>query len=124
MLLLARNLLIDGEAAYIAQAVTLEHIWTTLPGAHAVPFPSTFSEEDVLCATEDAEDASRGGELLQAVRDSMGGLFPERGLVRHEQYDEAKDALRQLKEQVIAQYARTEEEIRMWEDGWPCPCDS
>jgi len=120
MLLLARNLLVDGEAAYIAQAVAMERIWPTLSCTQAVQFPLTFSEEDVMRAEKDAENASRGMQLLQAVRVSMGELFPERGMVRHEQYDEAKDALRQLNEQMIGQYARNEEEIKMLEDVWPC----
>ena len=70
-------------------------------------------------AERDAENASRGMELLQTVRDSMGDLFPERGIVKSEQYDEAREALRQLKDQVIEMYACNEEERRVWEDIWP-----
>jgi hypothetical protein len=33
LLLLARNILIDGEASYMAQACELASIWETLPGA-------------------------------------------------------------------------------------------
>jgi len=32
-LLLARNLLIDGEATYLSQVAELEATWDTLPGA-------------------------------------------------------------------------------------------
>ena len=92
MLLLARNLLINGEAAYIAQAVAFEHIWPTLPCACPFQFPLNFSKEDVTRAGKDAENASRGVELLRAVRDSMVDLFQLREMVRHEQYDEVKDA--------------------------------
>ena len=58
-------------------------------------------------------------ELLRAVRDSMGDLFPLRGMVGHEQYDKVKDALRQLKEHVFEQYAYNEEGFRTWDDVWP-----
>lgn len=119
MLLLARNLLVDGEAAYIAQAVALEHIWPTLSCTHTAQFPLIFSEEDVVRAERDAEDALRGMELLQTVRDSMGDLLPEHGIVKHEQYDEVKEALRQIKIQVIEQYACDDDERRVWDDMWP-----
>ena len=90
MLLLAMNLLVNGEAAYIAQAAAFEHVWPTLPCTRPDQFPLNFY--DVTRAEKDAKNASRGVELLRAVRDSMVDLFQLREMVRHEQYDEVKDA--------------------------------
>ena len=49
----------------------------------------------------------------------MGDLFPEQGLVRHDQYDEAKHALGQIKEQVIEDFAQGEEDRIAWHRSWP-----
>lgn len=58
-------------------------------------------------------------ELMGRVRESLGELFPERGIVRLEQYEESKDALRQMKEQVIEMFAGNEHEVQLWKENWP-----
>jgi replication fork clamp-binding protein CrfC len=67
----------------------------------------------------DAEGALRGMYAMQDVRDSLEDLFPERGLVRSEQYELAKAALRRCKEQFIERVARTDEEKAVWRESWP-----
>ena len=58
--------------------------------------------------------------LMGSVRDSIGrDLFPQRGVVRVDQYDEAKRALGQMKELVMKGYARDEYERTLWEKEWP-----
>ena len=52
----------------------------------------------------------------------MGDLFPDNWFVRHEQYDEALNALGQLKEQVIETFAKSEEDRVAWEESWPFDC--
>ena len=56
---------------------------------------------------------------MRQVQESLGELFPERGIVRNDQYEETRDALRQIKEQVIDMYARAEKEKEIWRAGWP-----
>ncbi|KAI9835963.1 MAG: hypothetical protein M1838_005179 [Thelocarpon superellum] len=46
-------------------------------------------------------------------------LFPERGLVREDQYDEARDAMRQMTKQVIEAFAPNERESEIWQENWP-----
>ena len=122
LLLLARNLLVDGEATYLAQVLELEETWNELPGvcAHeAVPFPFQFSNEERAEIKADVDGALRGIEAMRGVRDSLGELFPERGIVRNDQYEEARDALRQIREQVIDTYTKDEKEKDIWREGWP-----
>ena len=111
LLLLARNLLIDGEATYLAQVIELEKTWQDLSGVQvrgSVPFPFHFSEEEKQEIEVDAEGALRGMQAMRGIKESLGELFPEQGIVRPEQHDEALDALQQIKEQVIDEYARNE----------------
>lgn len=76
--------------------------------------------EHVIAEVEaDSEGALRGMEAMAGVQETLGNLFPERGCVRPEQYDEAKDALRQCKEQIIDLFANTEAERAAWRDLWP-----
>jgi hypothetical protein len=122
LLLLARNLLIDGEATYLAQVIELEKTWAELPGVRArggASYPFHFSDAEKAEIEADVSGALRGIQAMQGIQKSLGELFPERGIVRVEQYDEAQDALRQIKEQVIESFARDERERRSWREEWP-----
>jgi hypothetical protein len=119
LLLLARNLLIDGEATYLFQVAELESIWDDLPESKGSTYPFSFSAKDREQMKADVEGAVRGMELMRAIREEIGELFPEQGIVRHELYEEALDALRQMKEQVIAEFAQTKHDREVWEEVWP-----
>ena len=122
LLLLARNLLVDGEATYLTQMVELEKTWAELPGVctrGAAPFPFQFSIEERTEIETDVGGALRGIEAMRNVQESLGELFPERGIVRNDQYEETRDALRQIREQVIETYASDESDREIWREGWP-----
>ena len=120
LLLLACTLLIDGEASYLLQVAELQSKWSNLPEAKSTPYPFTFSAKDREAMDADVEGAVRGMEAMRAIREEIGELFPEQGIVRHEQYEEALDALRQMKEQVIEEFARNEEVRKACEEEvWP-----
>ena len=53
-------------------------------------------------------------EAMKAIRHAIGELFPEQGLVRTELYEEALDALDQVKHQMIDEYAKNEEKRMVW----------
>ncbi|KAF4237520.1 hypothetical protein CNMCM8980_002423 [Aspergillus fumigatiaffinis] len=110
MLLFAQNLLIDGEALYQSRCLDLEKEWTTLPGVQASgypPFPLQFSTDEVALIDEDVSGAIRGQ------------LWPDKGVVRPEQYDEVKRLLKQAKAELIDRLAHSETERAAWEESWP-----
>jgi len=123
LLLVAQRLFIDGEAQYLASILALEDAWLDLPGVVAQgspPYPFHFSLAERTDIEADAKGAADGMNLMCSVRDSIGrDLFPERGVVRVDQYDEAKDALRQIKTQVLDLYAHNDHERKLWEEDWP-----
>ncbi|KAH7087483.1 kinase-like domain-containing protein [Paraphoma chrysanthemicola] len=119
LLLLARNLFIDGEATYLLQVAELESQWSELPGSNGAPYLFKLSVAERKEMEAQVEGVIRGMEAMRAIHDALGELFPEQGVVKPEQYDEALDALGQMKEQVIEEFARTEEERRQWEEAWP-----
>ncbi|KAI9709411.1 MAG: hypothetical protein M1812_007688 [Candelaria pacifica] len=117
-----RQLLLHGEAVYLTQTVELEKEWNELPGviAHGnAPFPFNFSSEEKADFEADCEREHRSMCLVKDVQASMGDLYPDGWIVSEEKYDETKDALRQMKEQVIATYAHNESEVAIWEEHWP-----
>lgn len=117
-LLFARYLLVDGEAMYMGLLLKVSEE----EGAERVFDPSLLSltEQKKADIHANVEMSSRAIDLMAQVRDVLGDLFPKRGiLVRSEDYDETKEALRQVKEDVIEEYAKTEEDKKEWERVWP-----
>lgn len=67
----------------------LEKEWSSLPGVQAAgnpPFPLRFSADKADSIDEDATGAIRGMELMQSLRQSLGELWPEKGVVRSSFY--------------------------------------
>jgi hypothetical protein len=113
LLLLAQNLLIDGEAHYQARIADLERSWADLPGVRAhdnLPFPCHFSSGELTAIHSNEARAIRGMEYMELVKQKLGDLWPEKGIIRHDQYNESKAALRQAKQQIIDQFALDEQE--------------
>lgn len=65
------------------------------------------------------EGALLGMQAMEGIRESLEELFPEQGCVRSELYEDAIDALGQMKEQVIDEFAKNQEERQIWEKWWP-----
>jgi len=62
LLLLARNILVDGEASYLRQVADLEAIWNTLPGYDGTPYPFSFTKQERHEMEEDVDGVARGME--------------------------------------------------------------
>ncbi|GFN11009.1 phosphotransferase enzyme family protein [Aspergillus tubingensis] len=122
MMLFAQNLLIDGEALYRARLLELEEEWPCLPGVQVSgnpPFPLQYTTGEVSSIHEDADKASRSMGLMRGVKESLGELWPEKGIVPPERYDEVRELLRHVKTELIQQLANSEEEKIGWEKAWP-----
>jgi len=112
LLLLARNILIDGEAAYMVQACELkddDEMWQTLTGGGEAPgtttaFPLSFSPTELQTIEADMELAEVGMAAMRHMREILGEeLFPISGYVSPDRYQEAVDAIRQTRELVLAE---------------------
>lgn len=49
----------------------------------------------------------------------MGDLWPDKGFVEHERYDDCKAALNEVKGQVLEQLAETDKEKAEYKRYWP-----
>ncbi|WEW59250.1 hypothetical protein PRK78_004719 [Emydomyces testavorans] len=120
LLLLARNLLIDGEATYLALVAELERTWADLPGVTSSDhYPFHFSDAEKTEMERNVSGALLGMRAMQSIQETIGDLFPEQGIVRLDQFEEAKDALRQAKEYIMHTFAKNENEKKVWEKEWP-----
>lgn len=119
LLLLARNILVAGKATYLAQVAELETAWDSLPDNHGSSCPIIFSEAERAEIEADVEGAVRGMDAMRGVQDSLGDLFPIQGFVRSELYDDAVEALRQICEQVVDEFAHDEQDKETWNRVWP-----
>ena len=119
ILLLARNILIDGEVTCLSQLAELESTWSDLSADRSSACPFAFSEKDRDGLEADMEGVVRGMQAMRSIRDGLGELFPEQGIVRPDHYDKALNALNQMREQVISTYASNSKEGKIWEKEWP-----
>jgi len=112
LLLLARDIIIDGEIQYLSQAAESEATWHTRPQAQNSAYPLAFSAKQRQELKAELDGVLRGMGIVTAIRDSIGELFPEKGLGALDRYDASLNALEQMKEQVVEEYAKNEQEGR------------
>jgi hypothetical protein len=110
----------NGEAHFLSLLVDLKDTSADLPGVtRDTPFPFDFSEEDLERIRLDSDDAIAGTELVSGIKEKMGDLWPDKGFIEYEQYDDCKAALDELKGQILDQLAETDEEKAEYQRHWP-----
>ncbi|XP_014556221.1 hypothetical protein COCVIDRAFT_38092 [Bipolaris victoriae FI3] len=100
LLLLARNLLIDGEALYLGKITELEQTWDEFSGKEDSNYLFAFSNKEREELKADAEGATRG-------------------IVKADDYEEVLDALSQMKDQMISAFVTNARGRQAWEKAWP-----
>lgn len=120
---LSKRLFEIGEAHVHFLLAGLKAKWTDIPAVQAAAssprFPLSFSENQLTEIETDVEAATHGIELMEKFRRRLGELWPDKGVVRHEHYEETKARLRQLKDEALHEYARTEQDKALFELFWP-----
>ncbi|KAL4867391.1 hypothetical protein BDV12DRAFT_186685 [Aspergillus spectabilis] len=120
MMLLAQNLLVDGEAVYYSRILDFarnKKESSNIPGVQAagnLPFPIRISSEEASATREDISGTIKAMELMQNIKESLGELWPEKGIVRPDQYDEGKRRLEKAKIELVDRVAHSEVERTAW----------
>lgn len=104
LLLLARNILVDGEASYVAQVCELRDIWETLPGTEGVGFPLEFHKAEIQEMHADVERSLLGMQAMRRLRETLGDLYPEHGYVSPDKHKEAVGMLFEARRQVLSEF--------------------
>lgn len=112
LLLLARHLLVDGEAHYLWCIKELRSEWDKLPTVQAASghpqFPFTYSPDDVQKMETSVEETQKAMHAMDELKDLLGEDFPDRGAVLPEQHDRIIKRLRELKRYFVTKYGDLE----------------
>ncbi|KAJ5708665.1 phosphotransferase enzyme family protein [Penicillium malachiteum] len=120
LIFLAHRIFEYGEAHLQSLLVDLKDTWIDSPAfTSANPFPLVFSKTDVERIKLDSDGAVAGTELVADVKERMGDLWPDKGFIESEKYDDCKEALHELKCLIIEQLAEKDEERAEYERCWP-----
>ncbi|PLN85569.1 kinase-like domain-containing protein, partial [Aspergillus taichungensis] len=120
LMFLAHRMFEYGEAHFQSLLVDLKDSWAELPTVTSdSPFPLHFSEADIERIKIDSDGAVAGTQLVAEVKERMGDLWPDKGSIEHERYDDCKAALAEVKGQILEQLAETDEERAEYERYWP-----
>lgn len=122
LLTIARNIFREGEGPYLAQILQLLGSRSDIV---ALGEPVDSASQDRLAALLNDRQglqkyvtaAEESADVMEMVDEAIGA--PQARLVAPDRYDEVKRALGQLKKEIIAKYARTEEDKIAWEKAWP-----
>lgn len=120
LMFLAHRMFEYGEAHFQSLLVDLKDIWADLLATTSeTPFSFEFSEADIERIKLDCDGAVAGTELAAAAKERLGDLWPDKGFIEHEQCDDCKAALDQVKAQILEQLAENDEEKAEYERYWP-----
>ncbi|KAL1857909.1 hypothetical protein Plec18170_003133 [Paecilomyces lecythidis] len=120
LIFLAHRMFEYGEAHFQSLLVDLKDSWADLPAVISdTPFPFDFSEEDIERIKLESDGAVAGTDLVAEVKERLGDLWPDKGFIEQERYDECRAALHEMKSQILEQLAETAEEKAEYERYWP-----
>lgn len=114
LIFLAHRMFEYGEAHFQSLLVDLKDTWPS-----DSPFPFNFSEADIERLNLDSDGAVAGTDLVAEVKERLGDLWPDKGFIEHERYDDCRAALLEVKGLILEQLAETGEEIAEYERYWP-----
>ncbi|KAL3484151.1 hypothetical protein BJX62DRAFT_244210 [Aspergillus germanicus] len=104
LIFLAHRIFEYGEAHFQSLVADLEDTWKDLPAIASVRlFPFHFSEAEYERIKEDSDCAVAGTELVVEAKERLGNLWPDKGFIEHERYNECKAALDKIKGLILEQ---------------------
>ncbi|GJP90514.1 putative phosphotransferase enzyme family protein [Aspergillus niger] len=109
-----------GEAHFQSLLVDLKDHWEDLPGVSGdFPFPFSFSDAEIERNKLVSDGAVAGTELVAGVKEQLGDLWPDKGLIEHERYEECRAALEEVRDRIVEELGESEEEREEYRRLWP-----
>ncbi|KAL2811392.1 hypothetical protein BJX63DRAFT_444095 [Aspergillus granulosus] len=110
-----------AQDLYLKICLYLENEWAKILRVQASgspPFLLQFSADEIQQIEKYATGAVRAMELTRGLREELGELWPEKGIVWSEKYDETKQRLNGAKTQLIERLVPSDPERLAWEESW------
>ncbi|KAM5445163.1 hypothetical protein MaudCBS49596_007799 [Microsporum audouinii] len=115
---LSKNLFILGEAHFRALVLDLKNEWAEL----GKEFPLKVSKAEIEEIEADVEAADLGIEVMNGIVERMGDLWPDKGLIEHENYEAAMAMLRDIKRELMELVVHSAADRKAFETFWPFDC--
>ncbi|DAA73868.1 TPA_exp: Uncharacterized protein A8136_3854 [Trichophyton benhamiae CBS 112371] len=118
MLGLSQNLFVFGEAHFRALVLDLRDEWVKL----GKEFPLEFSTAEISEIEADVKAADMGIGFMNMMIEKMGDLWPEKGVIDHENYDVVMAMLHDIKTELIERVVHSPEDRKAFDMFWPFDC--
>ncbi|OJI83858.1 hypothetical protein ASPTUDRAFT_190294 [Aspergillus tubingensis CBS 134.48] len=119
LIFLAHRMFEYGEAHFMSLLVDLKDHWGGLPGTGDVPFPFEFTDAEIERIKVACDGAVAGTELVDGVKEQWGDLWPDKGLIENERYEECRAALGEVRDRIVEVLGESEEEREEYRRWWP-----
>ncbi|OAL71125.1 hypothetical protein A7D00_4788 [Trichophyton violaceum] len=117
---LAHRMFEYGEAHFESLLADLKDTWPDLPAVPSnKPFPFDFSKEEYERIKFSSDNVVAATDLVTEVKEQLGDLWPDKGFIEHDRFDECKFALKEVRLQILEQLAQSEEERAEFDRHWP-----
>ena len=117
---LVRNVAVLGEAHARALLLDLRDEWLQMSSGQE--FPLDFSEEEVTEIENDVQDADLGIKIMGTIKERLGDLWPEKGLIEQENYEVVMTELRAIKTELMDALVKNESDREIFLKYWPFDC--
>ncbi|XRM48499.1 hypothetical protein ABZX51_011417 [Aspergillus tubingensis] len=119
LIFLAHRMFEYGEAHFMSLLVDMKDHWGDLPDTGNVPLPFEFTEAEIERIKVACDGAVAGTELVDGVKEQLGDLWPDKGLIENERYEECRAALGEVRDRIVEELAESEEEREEYRRWWP-----
>ncbi|EZF29949.1 hypothetical protein H101_06405 [Trichophyton interdigitale H6] len=108
---------------YRAVSSKMEEDWQEYapkgPDMNPVPCPFSFPQAKITEIHEDEEATARSTRIAAQIQEHLGPLYPYKGVIEHENYEEVKKILGEIKQEVIEHLFETTDDIQTFDNQWP-----
>ncbi|OAL75302.1 hypothetical protein A7D00_0901 [Trichophyton violaceum] len=84
-----------------------------------VPCPFNFSQAEITEIDEDEEATASSTRIATQIQEHLGPLYPHKGVIEHENYEEVKKILGEIKQEVIEHLFESTDDIQTFDSQWP-----
>ncbi|DAA72768.1 TPA_exp: Uncharacterized protein A8136_5437 [Trichophyton benhamiae CBS 112371] len=119
LLLLSRRLYELGEPQFRALSLDLQKEWLKSNANEEQKFPLSFSPEQEIEINADRELSALSSEVMKSIQQRLGRIWPDKALAEHDDYQQLKPLLAQIKEELASELVKAPEEKAEFEKFWP-----
>lgn len=117
---LVQNISVLGEAHARALLLNLKDEWSQI--FTGPKFPIEFSEEEVTEIENDVQAADLSMQIMGTIKERLGDLWPEKGLIEHQKYEAVMSKLQEIKSELMDALVKNEKDRELFLIYWPFDC--